>query len=51
MEAYHIDRFDSIDGIVLCASADLRPEPTIECQEVMISVASRSPAVLSDPTR
>ena len=38
MEAYHIDRFGSVDGIVLRSSEDPRPGP----KEVLMRVRASS---------
>jgi NADPH:quinone reductase-like Zn-dependent oxidoreductase len=38
MEAYHIDRFGSVDGIVLRSSDDLRPGP----KEILMRVRASS---------
>jgi hypothetical protein len=42
MEAYHIDRFGSVDGIVLRSTEDPRPG----LREVLMRVAPRASAVL-----
>jgi len=38
MEAYHIDRFGSVDGVVLRSSEDLRPGP----KEILMQVRATS---------
>jgi hypothetical protein len=38
MEAYHIDRFGSVDGVVLRSSEDLRPGP----KEILMRVRATS---------
>jgi len=37
MEAYHIDRFGSVDGIVLRSSSDPRPGPKVVLLRVRAS--------------
>jgi len=46
MEAYHIDRFGSVDGIVLRSSEDPRPGP----KEVLMRVRAGSLNYRGTPT-